>query len=253
MKSIYWRPQKVTGWTTLMVGLFSTLALTAVSLSPRLQPQVHRIEQSRANQLAGQCREHLHTARWERGLRVNTLFDPSRSGLLGPAMTTITSKPANLEAKQVSIHPQFPAAVVQMLTEAGVQRGDTVAVGWTGSFPGLNIAVAAAIESLELKPIAVASVMASQYGANEPEFTWLDMESSLYRAELIHFRSQLATVGGPADTGAGVGKDTIECVRAAADRNDVRLFRPKRLRTSIKQRMRLLDEGGKRPANRSLY
>ena len=233
MKSVYWRPKKVSASSTLAVGVFAALLLAAVELIPRYTKSTFDQEQQVANKIAADCRAHVRELRKSLGLNVNGLFDPQKTGLVGTAMSPITSKPANLDSKQISLHPQFPAAVVQMLVDAGVTPGDTVAIGWTGSFPGLNISLAAAVEALDLQPRIIASVTASQYGANEPQLTWLDMETSLRDGGLLRSRSMAATVGGPADCGAGMSEETHKYVREATARNGVELFRANRLSESL--------------------
>ena len=245
MKSVYWRPKKVAASTTLYIGLFALVLLAIIELLPRFATPEFAAEKLAANQHAQLCRYKIREARESHGLKINTLFDPTESGLIGTAMTSITSKPANLEAKQISLHPQFPAAIVQMLRDAGVRNGDTVAVGWTGSFPALNIALSSAIESLELRPIAVASVTASQYGANEAELTWLDMESALFDAGLLGFRSQSATIGGPADCGKGMSKASRNLAKDAIARNGVSALNAKHLAQSIERRMKVVSRNAK--------
>lgn len=245
IQAVYWRPKKVSPTTTLLIGMLSVVALALLEFAPRLNSDSLRQTKDFANDLAEQCRAEILQSRTSRGLLVNRLFDPHRTGIIGRTMTSITSKPANLRAKQMSVHPQFPAIVVETLVAAGVRRGDTIAVGWTGSFPGLNIALAAAIESLELRALPIASIAASQYGANEPSLTWPDMEADLYRAGLIHFRSLAATIGGPADCGRGMNDDALELARAGAQRNDLPMLSVRRLRESIDLRMSLIDEAAK--------
>lgn len=239
MKSVYWRPKKISASATLWIGLFAVALLAVVELAPRFKKAAFVEEQQKATEIAARCHEHIRALRDSKGMKVNTLFDPKRTGLVGTAMSPITSKPGNLESKQISLHPQFPAAVVQMLADAGVSPGDTVAIGWTGSLPGLNIALASAVEALDLQPLIIASVTASQYGANEPELTWLDMEASLRKAALVSSQSMAATVGGPADCGVGMGEEAHELVRRATNRNDVQLINARRLSKSIDARMQL--------------
>jgi poly-gamma-glutamate system protein len=241
MKSVYWRPQKMAATTTLAIGLGALVALALVEMLPRLSMSSYHDEQVRANQLAELCRERIAQARKSKGLPIHAKFDPLRSGLIGTVMTSITSKPANLRAKQLSLHPQFPALIVQMLKEAGVRNGDTVAVGWTGSFPAFNVALAAAMETMQLRPIIISSVTASQYGANEPEFVWLDMERELHTAGLIGFRTQAATIGGPGDCGKGMSQQSLDDARAAMRRNDVEFLATRRLSESIDKRMSWLQ------------
>jgi len=245
IQAVYWRPKKISSTITLLIGTLSIVALAVLEVAPRWQADPHRQTKTLANELAARCRAEVLQSRTARGLEVNRLFDPHRTGVIGKTMTSITSKPANLKAKQISVHPQFPAIVVETLLESGVRRGDTVAVGWTGSFPGLNIALAAAIESLELRVLPIASISASQYGANEPSLTWPDMEADLHRAGLIHFRSLAATIGGPADCGRGMSEEALGLVRASAERNDLPMLQARRLRESIDLRMNLIGDAAK--------
>jgi len=78
-----------------------------------------------------------------------------------------------------------------MLMESELKKNDVVAVAFTGSLPGLNIAVLSALQTLNLKPLVITSVGASNWGANDPYFTWLDMERLLYDAEIFNYRSLL--------------------------------------------------------------
>lgn len=241
MKGVYWRPQKMPAATTLWIGIVAIAALACVELLPRLTTPNYASQKLAAIQLAERCRGEIGALRQAKNLPINKQFDPHRTGLIGTAMSSITSKPADIRAKQLSLHPQFPAAVVQMLKDAGVEQGDTVAVGWTGSFPALNLALAAAMETLELRPLIVGSVMASQYGANESDLVWLDMEQALAEANLINFRTGVATVGGSADCGKGMTQQSLADVRAAMERNGVKQLSASLLSESIDRRMRWLE------------
>jgi hypothetical protein len=65
------------------------------------------------------------------------------SGLIGSELTPLTTTLGNLEAKRLATEPAWAGALVLRLHEAGLRRGDIVAAGFSGSFPGLNLAVAA--------------------------------------------------------------------------------------------------------------
>ena len=72
----------------------------------------------------------------------------------------------------------------------------------TGSMPGANIAVLSACQAMKVIPVIISSVGASQWGANQLDFTWLDMESALAKNDLfITFRSVAASIGGRNDMG----------------------------------------------------
>ena len=97
------------------------------------------------------------------------------------------------------MNPNFAAVVVEWLKELGVKSGDVVAVGASGSFPAMNIAVYAALHELGIEPIIISSTAASQWGANEPSFTWLDMEAVLRKSDVFPYKSVAASLGGVGD------------------------------------------------------
>lgn len=133
---------------------------------------------------------------------LDSINDPAASGLIGAFSSPITTGPGDLDAKQTSINPNWAALVVDYLRQAGVQPGDPVAVGMTGSFPGLNIAVILAIEAYGAQPLWVVSQGSTAWGANRPAFTFLDMEKVLYDRKIIHSRALAATLGGNNNAGA---------------------------------------------------
>ncbi|QDU60499.1 hypothetical protein Pan216_13400 [Planctomycetes bacterium Pan216] len=179
--------------------------------------------------------------RLERGYPINLELDPTGSGLIGAADTALTSMRGNLVSKRSSANPNFAAAVVSMLKQAGVKEGDTIAVGWTGSLPAFNLCVAASIETLDLNPVCVASTSASQYGANFPEMTWLDIERYLHEKELISFRSVAASLGGREDQGLNFNDKSRNMLRAAIERNQLPFLHETTLGDSIRRRMDLID------------
>jgi poly-gamma-glutamate system protein len=221
MKTVYWRPRKISRYGLLLVGAVASVGLLLVELFPTTRRQPHHAEKLAAARLAAECMQAIASHRPE---HARSMLDPRGTGMLGDAMTAITSKPADWDVKRRSVDPNFAAVFVQLLKDAGVAEGDTVAVGWTGSFPGFNASLAAALETLQLRPLVVASVMASQYGANHPDYTWLDMERVLRQQGLISFRSRAASIGGPADRGLGMMAESLAACRAAMRRNDVALL-----------------------------
>jgi len=85
----------------------------------------------------------------------------------------------NLEAKRTSTNPAFAALLVKYFKEANLKKGDVIAIGASGSFPTLIVAVLSAARVLELEPLIIYSVGSSEYGANLPEFTFVEMLDSL--------------------------------------------------------------------------
>ena len=81
--------------------------------------------------------------------------------------------------KQTTLNPNVTALIVDLLMKAGVNSGDTIAVSFTGSFPGANIALLSACKATGIYPVIISSLGASRYGATDINFTWIDMEKTL--------------------------------------------------------------------------
>lgn len=131
----------------------------------------------------------------------------------------VTSLPGHLDAKQTSVNPNFAAVAVRLLIDAGVRPGDRIAIGCTGSLPALNIAVYAAAEALELRPTIISSAASSQFGANEPDLMWPDMEKLLNEEGIFHHRSLMISRGGFRDRCAGMSEDTLQILEASITRS----------------------------------
>jgi poly-gamma-glutamate system protein len=164
--------------------------------------------------------------------------DALQAAMLGPHTSVITTDAGSLPSKLTATNPNFAAAIVDMLRGAHIGPGDSVAITYTGSFPVLDLAAIAATEALGAEPIIVSSVGASNWGATDPTFTILDMESVLLEHGLIHHRSVAAAVGGSlkrrpmSDAGR-------KAALAAMERNGVRALEASTLRGSVNQRERI--------------
>ena len=132
---------------------------------------------------------------------VDNINDPNETGLIGFEYSPITSERGSYSAKSSTTNPNYAAMMVQLLKGLKVKEGDTVAVAVTGSFPALNISVYAAMQTLKLHPIIITSVASSSWGANDPDFAWLDMEQVLCDSGIFMFRSVAASIGASRDMG----------------------------------------------------
>ncbi len=176
------------------------------------------------------------------GAVIDLINDPAGTGLIGPEFSAITNARGDLDAKLTSLNPNFAAVIVEYCRRANLRAGDPVAVALSGSFPALNIGVYAALETLELQPVVTTSIGASMWGANDPAFTWLDMESLFIAEGIFRTRSAAASFGGGDDTGRGLSPEGRRLVAAAAARNGVPMFATSTLDDAITQRMIFYEE-----------
>lgn len=181
----------------------------------------------------------LREDRLNAGWALDEVNDPNQSALIGVQYSLITTDQGDLGSKLTVINPNFAAVVLQMLKDAGVRSGDLVAVSFSGSFPALNIAVIIACEVLQVEPIIITSVGSSMWGANNPEFTYLDMESILLREGIIQHKSLAATVGGGQDIGRSLSRVGRAAIEEAINRNEVPYLTAGSLDESIKLRREL--------------
>jgi len=238
---------KTTAWTKRSDLLLIALAIfgiglhTLSELTRRMNPQPHLSEKLAAAARTDACFDAIREARLGVGASPDVENDPEQSGLIGQEFTVTTTDRGVLEAKLTSVNPNFAAVFVQYFRELGLKPGDPVAVALTGSFPALNIAVLAAAEELRLAPIAITSIGASMWGANDPNFTWLDMESLLIKNGLLKTRSVAASIGGSNDRGRGLSPKGRSLLRQSADRNGVQIIWESTLEHSVAKRVEIYD------------
>jgi poly-gamma-glutamate system protein len=115
----------------------------------------------------------------------------------------------------------------------------------TGSFPGWNIAFLAACKALDLRPLIITSVGSSDWGANIPSLTWLDMERILDEKGLWNFRSVAASIGGASDSGRGLSPEGRDLIREAIRRNGALLIQEGNLEASILKRLEIYEAARK--------
>jgi len=167
--------------------------------------------------------------------------------LIGPEMSDITTSLGDPAPKRTSLNPAMASLIVRLLRNAGVQTGDTIAVGCSGSFPGLLIATLSAADAMELVPRIIISIGASSYGASDPNFTILDLHLLLYREGLTGFQPIAVSIGGDMDTGKDMEKDTREKLiskineRGITFINEQDLFTNRHIRDSLYSANNLID------------
>jgi poly-gamma-glutamate system protein len=180
------------------------------------------VEKLEASRLAAKAMAILREEAIQRHISTDSINDPNETYLVGTKYSIITAHRVPLTDVLVSLNPNFAAAVVEMLTELKFRRDDLVAVNTTGTFPGLNIAVLSACEVLGIEPIIITAVSSASYGANNPAFTWLDMETHLREREIFSFTTYAASIGGEKDNGEGISPEGRTILLSVIERNNAR-------------------------------
>lgn len=183
------------GVLALAAGKLSLTGLT----SPAGVPPAVQAAAARAEAALRRAEERLWRAREEAGA-ADPEADPRRTGMIGEEWTPLTTTLGSLAAKRTAAEPRWAGELARRMWLAGVRENDLVAAGFSGSFPGLNLAVALACESLGARLGAVSSVTASTFGANQPGFTWPEMEVFLVREGFLKRPVSLGvSLGGDGD------------------------------------------------------
>jgi poly-gamma-glutamate system protein len=186
----------------------SRLALAAVAAAGvawgvnAWQAQARDAARHRAAETMATAIERIREERIRRGIGFSA-DDMERTGLVGEEMSPLVTTLGSLSAKRAATDTAFAALVVDLFRRVGVREGDVVAVGFSGSLPGLNLAVLSAASALRLQPLVISSVGTSQWGATDPAFTWLDIEQMLHATRVFPYRSVAASRGG------GVGENFL--------------------------------------------
>ncbi len=239
-------------WRALAV---SAAVLASGGLSPEAVPGAAlplpaslRGRQIEAARLMALSLERIRALRLAKGLPLDPAADPNGTGLIGEEFTPLTTSLGEVEAKRTSANPAFAALLVRYFSEAGLRRGNAVAIGASGSFPALVLASLCATRVLELEPVVIYSVGASMYGANLPGFTFVDMLNGLRAQGLLPYRLAAVSPGGDGDRGAGVLFDESgTTLLAEVQRSGLPVITASSLADSIRQRLALYDRaaGGK--------
>ena len=166
-----------------------------ISVSPSYKTKV------KAAKYMEKALSFLKEERMEKGTFIDIENDPNETSLVGSAFSLITTDEGDLDSKLTTLDPNFSAVIVDLFFRLKLNQGDTVALLITGSMPGANIAVLTACKSMGIYPLIISSLGASQWGANQVDFTWLDMENIIYDRGLIDARSISSSIGGRNDMG----------------------------------------------------
>lgn len=240
---IYWRSSGVPLWGQVFLIALALLALVLAENLRQRDPVVDKNYATMVN-AAKIMREGMDVLKPLRAARapINPEFDPQRSGLIGLENSIVTTNQGGRESKQTTVNPNWAAVAVKLLAEAGVQQGDLVAVTVSGSFPAMNLAVYSALEALGADAVIIASASSSQWGANVPGFTWLDMERELRAAGVISMKPIYASLGGIEDRGIGISNEGIDSLRGSINRADITMIEPANYQEAVADRIAIFRE-----------
>ncbi len=187
----------------------------------------------------------IRTCRQTKGLPFDLQADPNQTGLIGLRRSILTTTLGQLEAKRTITNPDLAALVVYLLCQAGVQQGDAIAVGASSSFPGLIIASLAAAKAIKITPLYIVSLGASQWGANDPRFTWLEIQDCLEQAGWLPWEPVAVSLGGTQDLGLGMEPEGKELLLERVKAKGLRLISESDLEKNVALRLSFYETAAK--------
>lgn len=232
-----YRPSIKSNWTIMGLAVVSVV-LYVISENSRVEVKApYYNEKIEASVLMRNALEAIRDNRAAKVILDEKLGDPLVVTMTGQKYSLITTEEGLLASKMTALNPNFAAVVVDMLSEAGVKKGDKIAIGMTGSFPGFNLAVLSACKVLGLEPVIISSLGSSSWGANEEDFTWLDVEALLREKDIFPYKSIAASIGGGNDEGFGLSDSGRAVLLNTIAKYEIPLIHEASLDKSIDKRM----------------
>jgi poly-gamma-glutamate system protein len=231
------KPARAVLW--ILAALLSAAALLAERRITAWEPSPHYDEMARAARFMEEAAARVREARTAAGVAIDPLRDPNDTGLIGVEYSETTTSLGDLEAKRTSASPDAAALAVLLLREAGVEPGDAIAVGASGSFPGLVLAVLSAARALDLDVALVASLGASSWGANVPGFSYLRVHEAAL--PVLGYPIRAVSLGGGGDAGLDMRPEGRRLLSGVAVRSGLRFLDPRSLEDGVAERMALYD------------
>jgi len=210
---------------------------------PSWEVKAIKEEMLEASRIMAEATSLLKACREDKSSPIDSSTDLNRTGLIGIRLSPITTSLGNLEAKRTTTNPNFAGLIVYLLKEAGVEAGDTIAVGASSSFPALIVAVLSASKAMDLNPLVIASLGASQWGANHPDFHWLNMYECLLENGIFPCKPVAVSLGGEQDRGEDMEEQGRNLLKRAIEENDIPVVEEKRLEANVEAKMHLYAEG----------
>lgn len=248
MKQVYWHPPQISRARLTILTLISIAGWLICQWFLVEHQRAFFDEKKQASELTQKAFETVKKVKQTRMLTIDTTSDPLQTGLIGVGRSMVTTDAGSLAAKRTSVNANFSALIVQWLKQIGVQPGQNVAVGMSGSFPALNIAVLSALEILQIKALYIVSTSASQWGANQPELMWPDMLLALQKQGLIKSKPLAMSRGGIGDRAIGLSASGVDLIDACMLRMQCPIIVEEDMTRNLEQRMHYyLTAAGNQP------
>ena len=228
-----------------LVSLGMLAAVMSLDSTPRGQNTQPGIAASRSMEMAIKA---LRESYLSRGLQFDESIDPNHTALIGVEYSEMVTTLGNADAKRSTTNPNVAGLVVRLLIEAGVRRGDTIAVGCSGSFPAMTIATLAATRALGVHPVVILSLGSSSFGADRVDWTLLDILESLKKNDLIDVPVAGVSLGGADDVGNDFDPETKKILTEKIRTSGMPMICEPDLPKNVARRMEIYS--GSMPATR---
>ncbi|PKN75329.1 MAG: hypothetical protein CVU49_03435 [Candidatus Cloacimonetes bacterium HGW-Cloacimonetes-2] len=216
-----YRPSLKSNWSLIILFLLALgLFVVAQTSYVNVKTENHDLKVEAAK-LSQAMMDTLKAEIVARGIQIDPIDDHFNTGLIGTRLSSITTDRGLLSDKTAALNPNIAAIFIEEFTKLRLNEGDYVAVGLTGSNPGVAISLYAAMKTMKLNPRIITAVSSASYGANREEITWLDMETILKSKGMIDFSTSYASFGGKDDLGIGLSDNGIQSLQEAIRRNNL--------------------------------
>jgi poly-gamma-glutamate system protein len=108
-----------------------------------------------------------------------------------------------------------------------------------------------ACQALGAKPLLICSLGASQYGANDPAFSWLDMMDCLRAAGIVDIRPAAVSIGGDSDAGHNMNPRGRDLLLQGIRSRGLYLLEEPDLAANVAARMRIYEQAAGRAGIRA--
>ncbi|GAU76123.1 poly-gamma-glutamate system protein [Fusibacter sp. 3D3] len=186
--------------------IFLILSLVLIAQCSKVEKNAYYTQQVNAAEQMEKCMAAVKRYKYDLGIPLSD-EDYFETGMIGEPFNLITTTLGEVKAKRTTANPNMAALMIKMFHEADLKRGDRVGLGFSGSFPALNIAVICAADEMGLEMIPITSIGASTYGANHYALTFPEMMHRLYQEGLIRTDSAMVSIGGDFDVGVNIDPD----------------------------------------------